>query len=1173
MKVKFKKTLALILCFAMIFSLCSGLIVSNAATEQKVISTTYANCGVNVHLKTTVTAKFINGTQFPGSEATTEVKETCTDSDNDGMCDSCNVAISSSDKPEFRYVFGLEYDNNNDDSLVKVTLSIIRSDIQDGATYLIRGIDFSTRFGEGLSPVYTTADKKASEFADVLIPDAIKDNNVAVPITVNDNRTSDGNLTYQEKASDKLSNPDVNQLLHLVYDNLDPETRNNGYITMNKEQPIYSFYIKKADVSQGIKSMNIYKESFNIYFPLDTTKYTGEGQDIDLATPQLIYDPNGTVLTYNNMSYGKDCPESVYAEEYPKVNDEWQKVTSLISSKNMVTPVGYTFEGWHVKTSSGMSDEKLDVTKKNPLVMNTTWYLIAKWEPIKYTATFVNKYGSKVATTNPIYLTVEDYDIDDDETPEVPKITGYTGKWQENPFDPKNPSNVIIKPEYTPIEYTVTYDANGGIVNDNDKPQTYTVTDKVTLRTASRDGYTFAGWDVTSNSSNWGSSISNSATTVGPSKYGDVTLTAKWEKKSYNVTWDGGNKGTVKNTSGKMVSSFSQTVPYDDEIIAPEATRVNASILGWDVDGDKQVDLDADGKGITTKTANGINIIAGQVPRMPYKDITIMAIWNVVKYPLIVSYVMSDKTTFPTHDKNGNKIENGKEYDYEQGDNYSIEAPQIEGYSPDRTYVKGVMPAEAKTEVVTYTPNKHKITWDADGGKLTDKDGNQVSSITDSANYGDPISSVVKKPENNPEKDGYIFKGWTAVDGDKEITPEDLLSTVKTMPDKDYTFKPKWEAIQYVVALNLNGGSLKDDAWSAYTGEESDIPSTLINGESDELATIEYYMPYTADSSEKLPMPTRKGYSLKEWKVTVVAADQGESSSWTVGKTYSKNYALAGNYGSVRLDAVWESTKKSDSTPTPDPDPDSDTEPTDPDSKTDLLDDSNHYSYLCGYDKDDDDIAEVIQPEKSITRAEIATVLFRLLENDVREKYLTKENHYSDVHSIWWYNTAVSTLSNAGIINGYKDGTYRPQEPVTRAELAVMLTRFLKTELKDSSTDPGFADVSVTTHWAYKEICIAANAGLIEGFTNGSQKLFKPEKYITRAETATMINRILNRNPEEPADLLSNMKKFNDNMDTSAWYYLAMQEASNSHDYVRKISGVENWTKIIASPDWLAYEK
>ncbi len=1184
MKVNLRKMLALVLCFAMAFSLCSGLVVSNAAAERKTISTTYMNCGVNKHLKTEISANFIGDYQISGSLSTKESREDCVDENKDGMCDICNTALSSEENPQFKYVFSLEYDED-DDSLVKITVSIVRTDIQDGATYLIRGIDFTSRFGEGLSPVYTSSDKKDSEFAEVLIPSAYMENNVEVPITVNEGKgDKSGNLKYQAKNPDTLSNPDVNQYLQLTFDNLEQMQRGGGYITMNKEQPIYSFKIKKDDLSNGLKNMDVYKEKFLIYLPLDGTKYTGDGEDIDLATPKLIYDPNGTVLTYKNMSYGKNCPESVYMEEYPKVDGKYQEVTSLISSNNMVTPTGYTFDGWHVKTSTGMTEAKLDISRKNPLVMNTTWYLIAKWEPIKYTATYVNKYGTEVPTDNPIYLTVEDPTIDDDKVPDVPTINGYTGKWQDNPFDPSKPSNVIIKPEYTPIDYTITYDAAGGtIVEGNDSPQSYTVEDKITLRTAARKGYTFKGWTVEGSSDqqtgarldNWGNTISKSTTTVGPSKYGNVKLTAIWEKNSYTVTWKGGNKGTVKNTSGKMVTSFTQTVPYGETLVFPDAARAEAKIDGWSVDDSGDKELDADGKGIQTETAGGVNVIKGQLPAMPDANITITVIWDATRYPLTVNYVMSDKSTVPAKDKDGNDVKSGEAITYEYEQEYSIKTPQFTGYTASRTYINGTMPAEPKTEVVIYTPNNHKIEWNADGGKVNDKNNNNnpVSSYSESVVYGQDLGKITTP--SDPVRDGYTFDGWTAKDGDKEITPKDLLKNGSKMPDKDYTFTAKWKAIPYTIALNLNGGELDDDAWTVYKDGDP-VRDELVDGESNELAPIEYWMNYSADSTEKLPTAARSGYTLKGWKVTVVLPDrQTAVPSWILGKTYSKNYSLNGTYGYVRLDAVWGSgsNSRSDSNTTPDKDTDTDTDPTEPDKKTDILDTANHYSYLCGYDKNKDGIAEVIQPEKSITRAEIATVFFRLLDDDVRTKYLTKTNSYSDVDAIWWYNTAISTLTNAGIINGYKDGTFRPQTPVTRAELAVMLTRFLKTELQQSTEDAGFADVSVTTHWAYKEICIAANAGLIEGYTVNGTKLFKPEKDITRAETATMINRILNRNPKSTTDLLKSMKKFYDNSNTSAWYYLAMQEASNSHDYVRDIYGTETWTELIESPDWLAYEK
>ena len=183
----------------------------------------------------------------------------------------------------------------------------------------------------------------------------------------------------------------------------------------------------------------------------------------------------------------------------------------------------------------------------------------------------------------------------------------------------------------------------------------------------------------------------------------------------------------------------------------------------------------------------------------------------------------------------------------------------------------------------------------------------------------------------------------------------------------------------------------------------------------------------------------------------------------------------------------------------------------------------------------------------------------------MRNEYLTDNNNYSDVNPSDWYCTAVSTLSKMGIINGYTDGTFNPGGYITRAEFAAIDARF---ELNGNTTEADFSDIY--THWAKKEISIAANNGWILGYEDGS---FRPNQLITRAEAMTLVNRVLNRVPEDKSDLLRGMTEWMDNMNTAAWYYLAVQEATNSHEFERKDNGYETWTELRANRDWTEFER
>ena len=223
------------------------------------------------------------------------------------------------------------------------------------------------------------------------------------------------------------------------------------------------------------------------------------------------------------------------------------------------------------------------------------------------------------------------------------------------------------------------------------------------------------------------------------------------------------------------------------------------------------------------------------------------------------------------------------------------------------------------------------------------------------------------------------------------------------------------------------------------------------------------------------------------------------------------------------------------------------------------LNTTDHFAYIVGYGNGE------VRPQNNITRAEVATIFFRLLTDDVRDENLTKTNRYSDVAATSWYNTAVSTMTKAGIVDGYPNGTFRPDAPITRAEMAKIISLFAKLDKSESR----FSDIA--GHWAEAYIRLAAGNGWIAGYPDGT---FGPQRNITRAETMTLVNRVLNRQPETEDDLLPNMTVWTDNANPTAWYYLAVQEATNSHYYEFKTnSQYEKWTELRETRDWKALEQ
>ena len=315
---------------------------------------------------------------------------------------------------------------------------------------------------------------------------------------------------------------------------------------------------------------------------------------------------------------------------------------------------------------------------------------------------------------------------------------------------------------------------------------------------------------------------------------------------------------------------------------------------------------------------------------------------------------------------------------------------------------------------------------------------------------------------------------------------------------------------------------------------------------------------YTAPTAQSMLVGSK--YTVAEVPESETGTKDGVNGTFTFagwkdkdGKILSGEQELTGD---VTLYGVWTFTKKSSSgghRPSNPP-------VTIPDDVPTGLNGKDHYAYVVGYPDG------MVYPQKNITRAEVATIFFRLLEDETREANMTKSNGYNDMKDGAWYTCAVSTLSKMGIIKGYEDGSFKPDASISRAEFAAIAARFDP----DGDTTPAtFSDVS--SHWAKDEISIAANHGWIKGYEDGS---FKPDQKITRAETMTLVNRVLKRLPETKDDLHKDMKTWPDNQNESAWFYLAVQEATNSHYQNLKKDGThEKWESMRETRDWAALEK
>ena len=295
-------------------------------------------------------------------------------------------------------------------------------------------------------------------------------------------------------------------------------------------------------------------------------------------------------------------------------------------------------------------------------------------------------------------------------------------------------------------------------------------------------------------------------------------------------------------------------------------------------------------------------------------------------------------------------------------------------------------------------------------------------------------------------------------------------------------------------------------------------------------------------------------YSFTGWKT-----ENGENGKFVTGQqTLTEDTTLYG---------VWTFTKNSSghrpSNPTV----------TIPDDVPTGLDLKNHYGYIIGYPVDyytgkptTDQTKKPVRPEGKITRAEVATIYFRMLTDENRAANWNQVSGFSDVKRSAWYNNAVSTLTKAGILKGYEDGTFQPDGYITRAEFATIAIRFFSGVYEGEDLFP-----DIKGHWAEDYINNAANKGLVKGYEDGT---FGPDRYITRAEAVTLVNRTLNRHPHNDG-LHQDMLRWPDNMDTSKWYYADMQEATNSHepDKNKSTADKEHWGKMLPIRDWEALEK
>ena len=426
----------------------------------------------------------------------------------------------------------------------------------------------------------------------------------------------------------------------------------------------------------------------------------------------------------------------------------------------------------------------------------------------------------------------------------------------------------------------------------------------------------------------------------------------------------------------------------------------------------------------------------------------------------------------------------------------------------------------------------------------------------------------------HPEKEGYKFTGWKNI---KNIVAVDATTGKFTMPAQAVRFDATFEINHYNVIYKVDNKEVGTDVYDfnhdvvirpvptkeGYTFKGWKTNDVTVDADGKfkmpaKAVTIEgtfainrYNVTYKVDNEVVgtdvydfnhdvviRPVPTKEGYTFSGWKIGNADAENFKmpAHAVTIEGTFAKNSSGGSSGGHHRRPTV-----------------------TIPDEVPTGLNGDDHYAYIVGYPD------KTVRPQNGITRAEVATIFFRLLTDETRNANSTKSNSYSDVAAGAWYNHAVSTLSAMGIVKGDSDGKFNPNASITRAEFAAIAARF---DDNANTSAASFSDIA--NHWAKDEISAAANNGWITGYTDGT---FRPNNRITRAEAMALVNRVLKRLPETDEDLHADMIKWSDNSDASQWYYLDVQEATNSHYYQTKENQLEKWTELRDTRDWTELEK
>ena len=719
--------------------------------------------------------------------------------------------------------------------------------------------------------------------------------------------------------------------------------------------------------------------------------------------------------------------------------------------------------------------------------------------------------------------------------------------------------------------YSVTYNGNGSTSGTVPTSDTYYLagTDvAVSGNTGNltKTGYTFSGWNTKAD----GTGTDYATGSTIPSISSDVDLYAKWQidedqTKNLSATVDY-KLGDVVQTKDHIALTATVQVLQPDTLSTTGVSE--KSYVGW-----KLSSITINGEVVTSLPSTVNNGDA-----------------------VVYNYVIDEDQT-----KNLSATVDYKLGDVVQTKDHIALTATVQVLQPDTLSTTGVS-------------EKSYVGWKLSSITIN---GEVVASLPATVNNGDAVVyNYIEKNTSvdvtkvvtsvvNPAGEPYDTKGtakvgdtitWTITVKNKGNVPQtltltDILSNEQSVTIKDATDKAVTapatitlgvdETLTYTATYTVQIGDSGDTLVNTAILKDGDTPKdedTAPGVKIDPAVTVDKTVDKTTASvGDKLTYTITVTSNASDTLENIVVTDEllgmtGDKAitiaSLPAGETWSQTYTYtvkSSDAGKKLVNTAIASTEDGKELDRDSTDgtsirvPSKPTKPSQP-----ALNTEDHVAYIIGYDDG------TVKPTNNITRAEVATIFFRLLTDDSRAEFWSQTNSYSDVSSNNWFNNAVSTLSNAGIISGYPDGTFKPNAPITRAEFAAIATRFSDASYTGRCT---FTDVPAD-HWAANAIALAQDLGWINGYSDGT---FKPNQPITRAEAMTLINRVLERAVDRD-HMLADMVTWTDNRPGS-WYYEAVQEATNSHEYTR--TGVyvpsqsfcyENWVKILEAPDWAALE-